>query len=591
MKPRGSVVQKLPRRFRNQILLYFLLLSSPPLLIWGFFAFAGSSQMVAGFLENEIRYKTEEVAAKIENAKTLNATFARYIALELKDRARSDWQEVVRNISLAEPDLYNIHIIDPLGNHIVRSDSIAPKAFNDQDRKYFREAMAGQISHEVVWSREYNRLALCTGQKLDSKNLVVTVCRYDENFWSNIRRIHLGRTGYLFLLNERNEVLIHPSLPFLSTEFSPVDAAAVKSSSLGQLQFDWIVDGEAHRGFLLPLTGNWRLIAVHDRSELFSWAYEYLYWPSVSGVLSWMLMVVLTFFAVDRSTLPLAKLTLATRNLGPHNLQEKVHVESRDEMGLLAESFNEMTDRLQVAFASLAEKENELQKSKEGLENLVLEQSQKLLYSTKMSSLGEMAGGIAHEVNNPLAIISMRAQRLREQVEQGQLDQKQILETLEKIEMTCLRINQIIRGLRAFSRNGSLDPFVLENLSSILWEAVSLCSEAMRNRGIDLQVHCEAEIEVECQPVQLGQVVLNLLTNAKDAVSDGKERWIRIDAKYVNEKFVEVSVTDSGQGTGLGLSVSKGIIQQHGGELSLNEDAPNTQFVIRLPLLQKYRNQ
>lgn len=604
-----SPSREIPRRLRNRLFLLLVFVTGTPLVIWAAFTFWGAGGVVTGFLEAETRDKTEDLAQNVENAKNLNATFARYIALQLRSTPRRDWQSIVLNMSRAEPDLYNVHVIAADGRNIVRSDEVASDRYRYDDRKYFQGAMTGTVTHEMVLSRAYHRPALCSGQKVDPENVVVAVCRFTDGLLDGIRKTQLGRRGYIVLLDEDNRVLAHPHLAFQSRELSPVEQAAAARAESGEIHY--VVDEAptAYSVYHRPLSGRWKLITIQDRSELTGWALQVLAWPMAAGVLTLILMTTLAYLVVDRGTRPLLKLTQATRHLGPHNLDLKVTVDTDDELGLLAEAFNEMTERLRVAFATLKFQESELQKSKTGLENLVLEQSQKLLYSTKMSSLGEMAGGIAHEVNNPLAIISMRAQKLRESVENGKLDRASILETLDKIEKTCVRINQIIRGLRAFSRDGSHDPFVRENLSSVVWEAASLCQEAMRNRGIDLQVQCDAEIEIECQPVQLGQVILNLLTNARDAVLDQPERWIRVEARQLDADGVQVTVTDSGrgiakaniekimqpffttkevgQGTGLGLSISKGIVQSHGGELTLNTESPRTQFVVRLPTRQK----
>lgn len=610
--------QKPPRSFRNRIFLYILLLSSPPLLIWASFAFWGASQLVTGFLEKEIHVKAEEIASEIENTKTLNAIFDRFISNELKTRKRSEWRQTVRNMTIAEPDLYNVHVIAKDGTNIVRSDLISEKAYNYADRLYVRNALSGELTHQFLISRAYSRPAICTGNQVDREQVVVGLCRFVDSLVDDIKKTRIAKTGYVFLVDEEDRILAHPYLAFHSTEVGPADQEALRLSRTSGVagRFTFNIDGEHYLGFSRTLSGQWKVIVVHNERELFTWAIEMMTWPVLGGVLTLILSLIMAYFAVERSTRPLQNLTQATQGLGPHNLGIKVPVETQDEMGQLAQSFNDMTDRLHQAFKALQEKESELQKSKEGLESLVLQQSQKLIYSTKMSSLGEMAGGIAHEVNNPLAIISLHTQKLKEKVESGVLDKEVIVETLDKVQKTCVRINQIIRGLRAFSRDGSQDPFVLENLSSIVWEASSLCSEAIRNRGIDLQIQCDAEIEVECQPVQIGQVLLNLLTNAKDAASSkvgaNQQRWIRVEAEQTNDDHVEVRVTDSGpgiseqakekimqpffttkqvgQGTGLGLSISKGIIQQHRGELFLNEKSEHTQFVIRLPSRQNRKN-
>ena len=117
----------------------------------------------------------------------------------------------------------------------------------------------------------------------------------------------------------------------------------------------------------------------------------------------------------------------------------------------------------------------------------------------------------------------------------------------------------------------------------------------------------DEEIEIECRLIQIEQVLLNLLNNSFDAIADLEEKWIRVDVE-AEDHFVNIKVVDSGKGipaeasekimmpffttkevgkgTGLGLSISSGILKSHGGELSLDRNAANTTFVIRVPRLQ-----
>jgi PAS domain S-box-containing protein len=237
-------------------------------------------------------------------------------------------------------------------------------------------------------------------------------------------------------------------------------------------------------------------------------------------------------------------------------------------------------------------------------ERLIAEQQMQIIRSAKFSSLGEMAGGIAHEINNPLAIIHGKAAQLRAYADKGQIDARKVRDFSEKIEATAWRISKIIRGLRSFARNADLDPFERVRLSSILDDTLELCCERFKNNGIELRIGAVPEVELSCRPAQISQVLLNLLNNAYDAVLDKPERWVEIWIEH-KENSVRVSVTDSGtgipaeiaekimqpffttkdvgKGTGLGLSISKGIIDDHRGALRLETGSARTRFCIELP--------
>lgn len=232
----------------------------------------------------------------------------------------------------------------------------------------------------------------------------------------------------------------------------------------------------------------------------------------------------------------------------------------------------------------------------------------KSVAASKMASLGEMASGIAHEINNPLTIISARAGQLKSRIEKNNVDLPQFAQDLDRIEVTVHRIAKIIRGLRSFSRNGEEDPFTRCSLKQIFEEALELCRERFTRTGVTIEsLDCE-DVEIECRSVQILQVLVNLLNNSFDAViSLPQPKWIRLTCKTESNRVV-IRVKDSGhgipsdivdrlmepffttkpvgQGTGLGLSISKGIIEEHHGKFWVNTESRNTEFVLELPLRQ-----
>ncbi|MBI2606676.1 MAG: PAS domain S-box protein [Deltaproteobacteria bacterium] len=238
-------------------------------------------------------------------------------------------------------------------------------------------------------------------------------------------------------------------------------------------------------------------------------------------------------------------------------------------------------------------------------ERLIADQQTKMIAVSKMSALGEMAGGIAHEVNTPLGIICMKTAQLKMRVQEKRIDRPKIIEVIESIESTSFRIARIIKGLRAFAREGATDPFQQVSLKTIVEDTLVFCSERFKDHNIKLELPDISEaLLIECSPTQVSQVLLNLLNNACDAVIDLGNKWIRIDVRDAGET-VELAVADSGpgippemrekimqpfftskavgKGTGLGLGISKGIIESHSGTLFLDASCPNTRFVIVLP--------
>lgn len=233
----------------------------------------------------------------------------------------------------------------------------------------------------------------------------------------------------------------------------------------------------------------------------------------------------------------------------------------------------------------------------------------KLNHTAKMSALGEMAGGIAHEINNPLGIIRTSAEQLVSFSEAGKLDHARLKRLTESISTTVERTAKIISGLRSFARDGSKDPFLDVKVQDIIDGTLDFCRTRFESTGIKIRVEpINPDLSMRCRQVQISQIILNLLNNAFDAVEGTPNAFVEIGVEKASGGYLEISVKDSGKGilpeiaekimqpffttkdvgkgTGLGLSVSVGLAQAHNGELTLDQSCKNTRFVLRLPMLQ-----
>lgn len=240
------------------------------------------------------------------------------------------------------------------------------------------------------------------------------------------------------------------------------------------------------------------------------------------------------------------------------------------------------------------------------LKQLLVNQQMKLMANAKMVSLGEMAGGISHEINNPLAIILGKMGLLQRQLQKDppQLDPVKLKESVETVIRTTHRIAKIIEGLRNFAKSSEGDPFKTVALNDVLQGAMDLCRKRFENHSVVLTVECPADLQIECRSTQISQALLNLLTNSFDAVQPLQDRWIHV---HVTDGGANVllRITDSGlgippsiaekmlhpffttkpvgQGTGLGLSIANGLFQEHQGSLQYDSKHPHTSFVIEIP--------
>jgi len=172
-----------------------------------------------------------------------------------------------------------------------------------------------------------------------------------------------------------------------------------------------------------------------------------------------------------------------------------------------------------------------------------------------------------------------------------------------------MRISKIVNGMRRFSRESSLDEKIEYSLNQIINETLDICLERITNKGTSLKVeYFPNEALVNCRPVEISQVILNLINNSFHAVSNLPHPWIKIechefpehyqmdfidcgpgipfnDRKKLFQPFFTTKVI--GHGTGLGLSISRGIVEVHNGELNYSEQSANTTFILKLPKLSK----
>jgi hypothetical protein len=226
--------------------------------------------------------------------------------------------------------------------------------------------------------------------------------------------------------------------------------------------------------------------------------------------------------------------------------------------------------------------------------------TEELIDSKKASSLGMFSIHMAHEINNALAI------------SQGYIacvidinSQESLIPLLTSIQNTNNRIAKIVNGIKLYSRNAKDDPFERMSVKLIMQETKALCQERYKDSDIaHTTVLHDEELLIDCHASEIIQVLLNLINNAIDAVATVSDKWIRAEVKLVGDQ-VEFSISDSGEaippevakkimmpffttkkqgkGTGLGLHISKSIIEFHSGNFFLDTDLP-TRFGFTLPL-------
>ena len=220
----------------------------------------------------------------------------------------------------------------------------------------------------------------------------------------------------------------------------------------------------------------------------------------------------------------------------------------------------------------------------------------------------DLASGVAHEINNPLTIIVGRASELKRQLMSTDVSKDMLLEFAEKIQTTALRIANIVKSLKSLAKQDRGEGFVKTDFKSLAVEVLDLCAEKFKDHGVRLEIEPPHQgLSCDMNPTLISQVILNLVNNALDAVSDLNERWVTVDFSDDTDS-VYIGVTDSGsgiplklrsrifdpffttkdpgKGTGLGLSLSNSIAAHHNGALRLDTLHAHTRFVLQIPKTQ-----
>ena len=223
----------------------------------------------------------------------------------------------------------------------------------------------------------------------------------------------------------------------------------------------------------------------------------------------------------------------------------------------------------------------------------------------KLVALSGMAGGIAHEINNPLAIILGKAQTLKMKLAKGPVDNTVIVDALTKIEDTSKRIAKIIAALRMITRDPTNDPMALVPLHEIFDEVCAFWEARMKNNGVDFTIDTAPTTAIlTCRHSQALIALINLITNSFNAVKNYEEKWVKVQFSE-NESSFFIRVTDSGKGipkevqshmfqpfyttknsgeaAGLGLAVSYEIMSEHQGTVTYEEYEGHTSFVLTFP--------
>lgn len=319
------------------------------------------------------------------------------------------------------------------------------------------------------------------------------------------------------------------------------------------------------------------------------------------AIISIILLFIIATYTTASIVRPVKALASATVKVAQGDMTQRVAIQTRDEIGILGESFNQMTAALQEATEGYQKLTRTLEeKVKEKTEELRATQDV-LIQSEKLTSLGKLAAGVAHEINNPLTSILLNSHLMLERLK----DDDAIRENLELVINETTRCGSIVSGLLEFARQTPPEKTPVD-INSVMGSTLLIMeTQALMHKVKIIKNLADGLPEIMVDLGKIKQVFTNIVMNAIDAMPDGGE--LRISSRMSDDsKCVEIIFEDSGKGipeehlqkifdpffttkgtkgTGLGLSISYGIIQQHSGRIDVvSKVGQGTKMTICLPM-------
>ncbi|HLV88451.1 MAG TPA: ATP-binding protein [Candidatus Sulfotelmatobacter sp.] len=330
-----------------------------------------------------------------------------------------------------------------------------------------------------------------------------------------------------------------------------------------------------------------------------------------------LLIAVLSWFFVWRvAGGPVKALERGTRQLAAGALGYQIEVQSRDELGELAHSFNEMSRRLQAEHDENLTWTRTLEERVERKTRELKLAHEHALHTEKMASIGKMAAVLAHEINNPLSGILTYSKLLRKWIdrqwnegvqpaEERAARQKDIGEALDLIATESRRCGDLVKNLLTFSRT---TPMNLQptNVNEVIERSLRLVQHQLDLAGVQVQLELDPALpRVQCDAAQIEQVLLALIMNAMDALPQGGNLWlttarrpdqgcicivVRDDGCGIPQEVLSrifepfLTTKETGRGVGLGLAISHSILERHNGKIDVQSEAGcGTTFTVTLP--------
>jgi signal transduction histidine kinase len=351
---------------------------------------------------------------------------------------------------------------------------------------------------------------------------------------------------------------------------------------------------------------NWYLAIIYPESILSDYSRKLAVYVSLIGILFLIIELIIMTKIIKRNIkIPINQLIDGVKEITSGNFDAKVDVNSSSELGLLSDSFNEMTTKLKeqqkIILAHQQDLETQIEKRTRELD----QQRAEVYNASRLASLGEMAGRIAHEINNPLTIILLGVDSIRKHSSKDELGHN-FSSTLDKIDLNSNRISEIVKGMHDLSESNEHLKFKSERLDVLIEKTLLLCEETLAMNHIQINVSPIPDVIIDCNIISINQILLNLIQNSIDALNNSSVRIIdigfektdnlikilikntgRLISPEIQEKIFDPFFTtkDVGEGVGLGLFISMSLAKANRGRLYYDKHSKRTKFILELPLM------
>ncbi|MFK5971433.1 MAG: ATP-binding protein [Candidatus Marithrix sp.] len=433
---------------------------------------------------------------------------------------------------------------------------------------------------------------------------VAVIATFLKDLSEIIGTVHLGKTGYAFLVDEKGKVLAHPEAKYVAKQLSDLsDYPPVQAVLNGKDKNFSFIDAEQVKwlSYGIKLKNNWNVIALQQESEVLKKEQLFLELVTFIAIVAVLSVIILIWLLTGRLLEPISQLTVAAKTLSRGQWQQHVEVKYQDEVGTLADAFNQMAKQLRISFAILQTKNEESQRACEEAEK-----------ANKAKSI--FVANMTHELRTPLNAIIGYSEMLQEEAEDMQPEE--FVPDLEKIASAGRHLLALINDVLDFSKveagkmNIYLESFQVDKM---ITEVVSMIQPAIQKNSNELIVKHDNDLgTMHSDITKIRQCLFNLLSNSSKFTESGQinltakreikddEDWlifqvsdtgIGMTEEQMSKVFQAFTQADSSTtrkygGTGLGLVITQQFCEMMGGNIGVeSEFGKGAIFTIKLPTI------